>query len=263
MPADSWQRRIDRVDQLTHQHDYAREMLTFYGKVARLQRDLSGQLAKTSGRFNEYPPSPEETRLLAERFPQFLRKLEAVAPTALAANSRGLRDRDAGSWAALLQSVLAGASGASPQPEQLLGRAFLQPYAELVRSRRSTRWEGYQHSVCPFCRNRPVVAVLRPLGDGGLRSLICSFCLAEWTFRRIVCAGCGEVNSHKLPVYMAEEFPHMRVECCESCKQYTKSVDLTKNGLAEPIVDEIAAVPLDLWAQEHGYAKIERNLVGM
>jgi formate dehydrogenase maturation protein FdhE len=40
-------------------------------------------------------------------------------------------------------------------------------------------------------------------------------------------------------------------------------VDLTKNGHADPVVDEIASSPLDLWAQEHGYSKLELNVVGM
>jgi formate dehydrogenase maturation protein FdhE len=38
-------------------------------------------------------------------------------------------------------------------------------------------------------------------------------------------------------------------------------VDLTRNGLADPVVDEIASIPLDLWAQEHGYAKLQVNLM--
>jgi formate dehydrogenase maturation protein FdhE len=33
--------------------------------------------------------------------------------------------------------------------------------------------------------------------------------------------------------------------------------------LAEPVVDEIASAALDLWAQEHGYAKWQVNLLGM
>jgi formate dehydrogenase maturation protein FdhE len=40
-----------------------------------------------------------------------------------------------------------------------------------------------------------------------------------------------------------------------------KTVDLTKDGLAVPLVDEIAAIPLDLWAQEHGYTKLKTNLM--
>jgi formate dehydrogenase maturation protein FdhE len=30
-----------------------------------------------------------------------------------------------------------------------------------------------------------------------------------------------------------------------------------------PIVDEVASAPLDVWAIEHGYTKIELNLVGL
>jgi formate dehydrogenase maturation protein FdhE len=40
-------------------------------------------------------------------------------------------------------------------------------------------------------------------------------------------------------------------------------MDLTKHGLAEPPVDELASVPLNLWAQERGYAKLQPNLLGM
>ena len=93
--------------------------------------------------------------------------------------------------------------------------------------------------------------------------MLCSFCLAEWDFRRIVCAGCGEEDYKKLPVYTANDFDYVRVESCETCKQYLKTIDLTKNGLADTVVDEIAGAALDLWAQEQGYSKLELNLVGM
>ena len=42
-----------------------------------------------------------------------------------------------------------------------------------------------------------------------------------------------------------------------------KGIDLTRFGLAMPLVDELYAAPLDLWAREHGYTKIELNLVGL
>ena len=38
-------------------------------------------------------------------------------------------------------------------------------------------------------------------------------------------------------------------------------MDMTKSGLAEPIVDEMAAIPLDLWAQKQGYTKLQTNLM--
>ena len=79
----------------------------------------------------------------------------------------------------------------------------------------------------------------------------------------MVCPGCGEESVDKLPVYTATEFTYVRVEACESCHAYIKSVDLTRNGLAVPVVDELATTPLNIWAEENGYTKLQLNLFGV
>src|SRR5208337_385341 len=116
-------------------------------------------------------------------------------------------------------------------------------------------------AICPFCSAKPVVGVLRPEGDGGKRSLICSLCSTEWLFGRILCPACGEETVEKLAVYTASQFPHVRVEACDTCRRYIKTVDLTKNGHAVPVVDELGTIPLDLWAEEHQYSKLQPNLL--
>ena len=67
--------------------------------------------------------------------------------------------------------------------------------------------------------------------------------------------------------YVAMKAPaaleHLRVDACETCHRYLKAVDLTKLGFAVPLVDEVAGASLDLWAREHGYEKIELNLIGL
>jgi Protein involved in formate dehydrogenase formation len=117
--------------------------------------------------------------------------------------------------------------------------------------------------ICPSCGSKPVVGVLRGEGEGAKRSLICSLCALEWPYRRVICVNCGEEDKEKLPVYLAAQIEHVRVEACDSCRTYLKSVDLTKDGFAVPEVDEIATVTLNLWADEHDYAKVETNLLGM
>jgi FdhE protein len=107
-----------------------------------------------------------------------------------------------------------------------------------------------------------LLGVLRQEGDGGKRFLLCSFCSQEWEFRRILCAQCGEDKEQKLAVYVAEQFPHIRVEACEACKYFLRTIDLTKDGNAIPIVDDLAAIPLSLWAQQKGYTRIQGNLLG-
>ncbi len=42
-----------------------------------------------------------------------------------------------------------------------------------------------------------------------------------------------------------------------------KSVDLRVDGLAVPVVDDLGSVELDLWAQQQGLEKLQRNLLGL
>jgi FdhE protein len=104
---------------------------------------------------------------------------------------------------------------------------------------------------------------LRGEGDGGKRWLLCSLCASEWQSQRVVCPGCGEENTDKLPIFKAADFPAARVEACDTCRTYLKSIDLTKDGHAIPVVDEMATVALNIWAEEHDYVKLETNLLGM
>jgi FdhE protein len=52
------------------------------------------------------------------------------------------------------------------------------------------------------------------------------------------------------------------VEACETCKFFVRTIDLTKDGHAVPVVDDLAAIPLTLWAREHGYNRLQPNLLG-
>jgi hypothetical protein len=59
-------------------------------------------------------------------------------------------------------------------------------------------------------------------------------------------------REEKLCVYTAQQFEYVRVEACETCRSYLKSIDLTNNGLAVPEVGDLASTPLTLWAEESG-----------
>jgi len=79
----------------------------------------------------------------------------------------------------------------------------------------------------------------------------------------VLCPSCGEGDERKLAYFRAPVLEYVRVDACESCRRYLKTVDLGQLGLAVPLVDEVAAAPLDVWARDHGYEKIELNLVGL
>ena len=53
------------------------------------------------------------------------------------------------------------------------------------------------------------------------------------------------------------------MQACESCGIYLNLVHQEKDPEAVPDVDEIAALPLDVWAREKGFRKPIPNLIGM
>jgi FdhE protein len=258
-----WQKRIRRAEQLAAQHPFAAEILSFYVHLARFQQGLGQKFQHASTNPSVLLAARPEFAELLGSFPEFLSLVEGKAPTRFAKVAHELRNSAPSSWSDLLSHGWSNSDEPPSEPQQFLAAAFLQPYAETVRSRAGLHLEGYTHPPCPFCNRKPAFGVLRQQGDGARRNLLCGFCLCEWEFRRIVCPACGEEDQAKLPVYTADQFPHMRVECCDACRTYIKSVDLTKNGLADPLVDELASVPLDLWARDHGYDKLRPNLLGL
>jgi formate dehydrogenase accessory protein FdhE len=264
MAASPWQRRIQRAEELIAQHEFAAEILGFYIHVARFQEETQRQLGRVlqsvSARFDRELTAAELEELLP-RFNSFLLLAESRGPRHLSQFSRQLKTGGEMALRDLLNSAWVGHSASDVG--QLLAAALLQPHAELLRSRAPHCDTQQNYAVCPVCHRKPGFGIFRQMGDGAARSLVCGFCLAEWDFRRIVCPGCGEENERKLAVFTANEYDYIRVEGCDTCKTYIKSVDLTKNGRAEPLVDELVSAPLDLWAAEHGYAKLKKNIFGM
>jgi FdhE protein len=265
--------RIRRAELLARKHPFAAEVLRFYSRVAEFQknsysenrnnfaRELTGCGA---GSIRAHFSAVDTSNALSKLAP-FLSLIERAAPPALAAAARAIATLDAGSKRSMLSAYweLGGRNDQLIGPfAQFVPRAFAQPLAEFAAQHATAPPAVSTQHSCPLCGGQPLLGVLRPEGDGGKRRMMCSFCLQEWDFRRIYCPACSEEDEKKLSVYVAEQFPHIRVEACETCKGYVRTIDLTKDGNAVPVVDDLAAIPLSLWAQERGYARLQPNLLG-
>jgi FdhE protein len=237
--------RIARATELAKVYPGASSLLNFYRDLAHFQKQV----------FDDVRSRGEtDLRALVSYFPALTELVRRSGPETLADSSSKLTEE-------LLAEHWHGAVEYDPAG-RFFARVLLQPYAEYLASRGDTRVDNTP-DTCPFCNARPVVAVLRGEGDGGKRSLLCSMCGTEWLYRRVICPSCGEENKDKLPIYIAAELDYVRVDACDTCQTYLKAVDLTKNGHAVPVVDEIATVALNIWAEEHGYSKLEPNILGM
>lgn len=236
-----WDRRIERALNLAQSCPPAGELLTYYARLAALQKSI----------YENFAAHPNADPLsVADYFEQ----LRALGPAAVAPFPKS-------SVASLLVNHW---RHEAPDDDiaRFIARALLQPFAEALAARGVPPGDA-SSGTCPFCGGLPFCALLRGEGEGGKRRLVCGLCATEWESRRIFCPQCGQDNREQLPVYIAPEFDYIRVEACDSCNTYLKCVDLTRNGLAVAAADELASVALNVWAEEHDYTKLEPNVLGM
>ncbi len=281
----NWNRRISRATELTSSFPFASEGLRYYARVATFQRSLYAEIDKAladSPKVSSARPLRDELDLflLLPNFPGFLSEIQRIAPVPLAQAAAALAQKGPGGWQRAIEDfwyadpeltvdgddtveALVGDSQEANNGDKLLAWIYLQPYAECLADRREDTILDGTPSTCPMCGSNPIVGVLRSEGDGAKKSLICMLCAHEWKFRRIYCPACGEEREPQMAFYSAPEIAHVRVDVCDTCHTYLKSIDLTKTGLAVPVVDELATIPLDLWAREHGYDKLQINMLGM
>lgn len=249
----SWDASINRAHDLAGSSIPARELLTFYATVLTTQKQIYEALR---GRRDWLPSGSldDDLPVLLDYLPSFLQSVLSVSPPALAEQAYPGDDVLLEYWH-------------DRSDKLFFPKAFLQPYTHwAVQSGAFNKQTSGPENRCPYCFGKPQLSFLRVTESGsesGNRHLLCATCLSSWEFRRVVCASCSEERPFKLEYFKSDEYDHVRIEACESCKQYVKGIDLTRLGLAVPVVDDVATAALDLWANEKGYAKVELNLVGL
>jgi len=112
----------------------------------------------------------------------------------------------------------------------------------------------HEHGHCPLCGSLPYVSLLRE--KEGQRFGVCSFCGFEHRIRRIACAYCDESDQGKLKLFRVAEYPGVRVDVCETCHMYIKTLDFREQDKRHiPALDDMASVALDILAQQQGYKR--------
>lgn len=280
-PLQSWSERHLRAVKLLARMPQAAPLLEFLLELLPAQRELFSWAwtydwpdAVLSPHEEDFPRIrlshlPAET--LQPHLDTFLSLILPHATEVLAPIGRGLAG-DAARQRALLGDFLArlpldehaAALGCEPRQVEFFPRAFVQPVAETLAKRIEAVPESWRENFCPACGWPPQLALFQDDAQvKGRRMLECSLCLTHWTFHRAVCPHCGENKADNMEFHTSEATPHLRIDECKSCSAYVKTVDLRKDGMAIPFIDEIAAAELDVWADERGLWKIQANLLGL
>jgi len=131
----------------------------------------------------------------------------------------------------------------------------LRPELEIIAKKygetvgKSSWSEGY----CPICGKEPKIGEIREEEDGK-RYLFCHQCGFKWYFHRIKCPFCGNEEQHSLAYFEVEGEERYRVDVCNKCRRYIKTVELPKSS-EEPNMDveDIATLHLDMIAYDEGY----------
>jgi len=118
--------------------------------------------------------------------------------------------------------------------------------------------DEYHDRTCPFCGYYPDMGILSAEKEGR-RYLRCGLCENVWMYRRLSCAICGERDAKKLEYFMLENDERYRVDACNSCKGYIKSVCLGKfdemDG-CDLTVENLITMSIDAEMMDKGYGKL-------
>lgn len=250
----SWSTWVRRAEQLSSDDGPASALLAFYARVLRRQQEAYDS-------FTGHRPSESiehDLGLVAASGKPLLREVATNGPADLAETARRLLQQEADLEGNLREYWR------ERSDRDFFAKALFQPYmASRVAS--ETPHAAREDNRCPFCGGAPQASIF----DGGSasseagRRLICATCLTSWPFRRVLCPSCGEEDEKKLGYFESAALSHVRIDACDTCGRYLKTIDMSRLGLASPLVDEVATAALDVWAREHGYQKIELNLAGL
>ena len=261
--SDFWEKQIARADLLAGEASGSKELLRFYAQLLRAQKEIYESFRNRS----HWLPSGDlegDMAVVQSSMSGLLQRVAQNGPESLAVEAQALLNTESNVMAGELLNYWR-----NPSDTQFFAKSVIQPYARWLVETGITpvgRELAGGERTCPRCGGKPQVSFLQSRESGaesGNRDLVCATCLSSWEFRRVLCASCGEERPAKLGYFHSPEFDHIRIEACDTCKHYLKGIDLTRFGLAAPLVDELYAAPLDLWAREHGYTKIELNLIGL
>jgi FdhE protein len=133
--------------------------------------------------------------------------------------------------------------------------------ANVEKLREHVDLKNWLKGYCPVCGSMPNMSELR--GEGQ-RHYHCSFCGFLWPSERLKCPFCENTDHKKLHYLYTEGQEVYRVDLCDKCKQYIKTVDSRKLD-SDPDLDllDIATLHLDIIARQKGYKNPLPSLWGL
>ena len=113
--------------------------------------------------------------------------------------------------------------------------------------------EKWSKGICPVCGSLPHLSLLRE--EIGKRFLLCSYCGHPWPTERFLCPFCNNSRQDSLHYFCADGEESYRIDVCDKCLQYIKTIDTRKTEVIDPLLEDLATLHLDLLASQKGYRR--------
>lgn len=113
--------------------------------------------------------------------------------------------------------------------------------------------ETWLKGSCPLCGSLPSLSLLKE--EVGKRYLLCSYCSYQWRIDRIFCPFCGNREQESLHYFYGEGEEAYRIDLCDKCHQYIKTIDYRKIEESDPVLEDLATLHLDILASRKGFKR--------
>lgn len=140
-----------------------------------------------------------------------------------------------------------------------IGINTAKPFFESVSESLASEIEDnlWQKGSCPVCAGRPLMTKLRR--QDGKRIFQCWICGSNWQFPRIKCPFCENEDEASLRFFFTDEKSPFRVDVCDKCKGYIKTLDerkISEGREPDLVIEDIVSGYLDIMAEEEGYNRV-------
>ncbi len=111
--------------------------------------------------------------------------------------------------------------------------------------------QPWEKGYCPICGSLPAISIFE---ENGKRFFCCSFCWHKWATKRIFCPFCDNTDHNALHYFEIESEEEHRLDVCDKCGKYIKTVDTRKTDREiYPPLEYISTPHLDIKAAETGF----------
>jgi FdhE protein len=179
---------------------------------------------------------------------------------ALADNTSALRKLMAGGASEQEIARAAADRGLDEQVLLFLVRSSARPSIEAASEvlRGGIDLESSRQGPCPVCGSLPAINLLK--GAEGRRYALCSWCACQWRVDRLSCSVCGNKEPGALHYFCGEGEEAHRIDLCDACHHYVKTIDCRSLGDPDPGLEDLATLHLDVVALEKGYTRAAPQL---